>query len=103
MVASHIFVRCRSRHGLEALIKTPTPTILSDELLFKREIEFDLPITTWNEDRLRRGAFVESVASLILKEKAPVVAIAGPFGEGKTSSAQFAGFVPPSDQRPDCS
>ncbi len=48
-------------------------------------IAFDLPIQEWAEDCLNRGPFVESVANLILQQHAPVIAIVGSFGDGKTS------------------
>jgi hypothetical protein len=57
----------------------------TNDLAVSRDIAFDLPIHGWADDRLSRAPFVRSVADLILKEKAPVIAIVGSFGEGKTS------------------
>lgn len=53
--------------------------------LSSKSVEFDLPIRDWADDCLNRGPFIESVANLILRQHAPVIAIVGSFGDGKTS------------------
>ncbi|MFZ0335573.1 MAG: P-loop NTPase fold protein [Candidatus Acidiferrales bacterium] len=63
----------------------PEPAPLPEDLLAGRELAFDLPIQSWAEDRLKRGRLIQSIGGLILRNKAPVVGIVGPFGEGKTS------------------
>src|ERR1019366_91545 len=45
----------------------------------------DDPITTWEEDTLGRAPVVDRLAILALIAKAPVVALYGGFGSGKTS------------------
>jgi hypothetical protein len=50
-----------------------------------REIAFDLPIKDWNRDRLGRGPFVRGLAEAIIRQRAPVVGVVGPLGEGKSS------------------
>ena len=52
----------------------------------QREVVFDLPIQDWSEDRLNRGPLIQSIAELVLRDNAPVVAVIGGFGEGKTSA-----------------
>lgn len=52
----------------------------------ERAVAYDLPITDWSGDRLGRGPFIASIAKEILVHNAPVIAIDGPFGEGKTSA-----------------
>jgi hypothetical protein len=47
--------------------------------------ESDDPIDTWEEDTLGRAALVESLAVKLLISKAPVIALFGDFGSGKTS------------------
>jgi predicted KAP-like P-loop ATPase len=62
------------------------PEVPSSEIKLNTEsVEFDLPIRDWSEDWLHRRPFVESVANLILRQHAPVTAIVGSFGDGKTS------------------
>ncbi len=46
---------------------------------------WDEAITTWSEDRWGRAPTVENLARTILIAKAPVVALFGNFGSGKTS------------------
>lgn len=48
-------------------------------------IGWDEAITTWSEDRWGRAPTVENLARTILIAKAPVVALFGNFGSGKTS------------------
>lgn len=67
-------------------VRVPKAAPILDNQVFKREITFDLPIEQWDEDRLSRGPFIQSIAKLILKDRAPVLAIVGPLGEGKTSA-----------------
>ncbi len=45
----------------------------------------DSPIGDWEQDILNRSAFVDSLISAIMVSKAPVVAIHGAYGDGKTS------------------
>lgn len=45
----------------------------------------DAPIDEWDQDILSRSAFVESLTSAIMTSGAPVVAIHGTYGDGKTS------------------
>jgi hypothetical protein len=66
-------------------LSIPEQSTDDDDLLISRDIAFDLPIRDWTEDRLSRVPFVRSVGDLIFKDKAPVIAITGNFGEGKTS------------------
>ncbi len=47
--------------------------------------EEDDPIETWEQDALDRSALVETLSIKVLVSKAPVVALFGKFGEGKTS------------------
>jgi len=59
---------------------------LKDQPLNERAVAYDLPISDWSGDRPHRGPFITSIAKEILIHKAPVIAIDGPFGEGKTSA-----------------
>ncbi len=45
----------------------------------------DSPIEEWGQDRLNRSAFIESVAMTVVVSHAPVIAIQGPYGDGKSS------------------
>lgn len=45
----------------------------------------DDPIETWTEDTLGRAAIVDSLSIKLLISKAPVIALFGEFGSGKTS------------------
>jgi hypothetical protein len=47
--------------------------------------ESDDPIQTWSEDSLGRAALVDSLSVKLLISKAPVIALFGEFGSGKTS------------------
>lgn len=47
--------------------------------------ESDDPIETWAEDMLGRAALVDSLTVKLLISKAPVIAVFGEFGSGKTS------------------
>jgi KAP-like P-loop domain-containing protein len=49
------------------------------------KLDPDSPIEEWNQDVLERSALVESLATTVIVSKAPVVAIQGPFGDGKSS------------------
>ncbi len=84
-VAAGYGFRRRSENMSIAPLTIPEPTTVGDDFAISRDITFDLPIHDWTEDRLSRAPFVRSVADLILKDKAPVIAIVGSFGEGKTS------------------
>lgn len=91
IASSLLMFRQRSSSTVDHSIVIPAPVSISDETLFSRRVEFDLPIDKWDEDRLNRGRLVQSVATLILQDKAPVIAIVGPFGEGKTSALNLLG------------
>jgi AAA domain len=47
--------------------------------------ESDDPIQTWSEDSLGRAALIDSLSVKLLISKAPVIALFGEFGSGKTS------------------
>jgi hypothetical protein len=47
--------------------------------------ESDDPIQSWSEDSLGRAALVDSLSIKLLISKAPVIALFGEFGSGKTS------------------
>jgi hypothetical protein len=47
--------------------------------------ESDDPIQSWSEDSLGRAALIDSLSVKILISKAPVIALFGEFGSGKTS------------------
>jgi hypothetical protein len=81
--AGYVFRR-RTANAANVPLTIPEPATIGDYFA-SRDITFDLPIHDWTEDRLSRAPFVRSVADLILKDKAPVIAIVGSFGEGKTS------------------
>lgn len=49
------------------------------------QLDPDSPIKEWDQDVLERSALVESLATTVLLSKAPVVAIQGGFGDGKSS------------------
>jgi KAP family P-loop domain len=51
----------------------------------------DSPIGEWEQDILNRSAFVESLISAIMVSKAPVIAIHGAYGDGKTSVLHLLG------------
>jgi hypothetical protein len=50
-----------------------------------RATQSDDPIETWAEDTLGRAALVDSLSIKLLISKAPVIALFGDFGSGKTS------------------
>jgi hypothetical protein len=50
-----------------------------------KTIQSDDPIETWSEDTLGRAALVDSLTVKLLISKAPVIALFGEFGSGKTS------------------
>lgn len=86
IAASGFLARRRAAESSNAPVDVPEIATAVGDFGGEREMEFDLPIHQWNEDRLNRGPLVRSIAELILRDKAPVVAIVGPFGEGKTSA-----------------
>ena len=47
--------------------------------------ESDDPIESWAEDTLGRAALIDSLSVKLLISKAPVIALFGEFGSGKTS------------------
>jgi hypothetical protein len=49
------------------------------------KLDADSPIQEWDQDVLERPALVESIATTVMVSKAPVVAIQGAFGDGKSS------------------
>jgi hypothetical protein len=91
VMISGLIVRYQSTRVSDSSMNIPQPPNFPDNASTKREVEFDLPIHDWHEDRLNRGPFIQSVADLILRDKAPVLAIVGPFGEGKTSALNLLG------------
>jgi hypothetical protein len=54
----------------------------------------DDPIETWAEDTLGRAALVDSLSVKLLISKAPVIALFGDFGSGKTSLSQSSEGTP---------
>jgi hypothetical protein len=48
-------------------------------------LDADCPIEEWDQDVLERAALVESLATTVILSRAPVVAIQGLFGDGKSS------------------
>jgi predicted KAP-like P-loop ATPase len=86
-IGAALFLRNRI---LQAAVKTPTVEVFDSTNAtanepVNRDVTFDLPIHDWTEDRLSRTVFVREIANLVLKDKAPVVAVVGSFGEGKSS------------------
>jgi predicted KAP-like P-loop ATPase len=79
-----VFWHYRVQHSICVPVVIPANST-SELKLGSKSVEFDLPIRDWAEDCLNRGSFIESVANLILRQYAPVVAIVGSFGDGKTS------------------
>jgi predicted KAP-like P-loop ATPase len=77
-----VSIRLRDRTASPIVIPEPSQTGTTIEPGFK----FDLPIQAWSEDRLKRGTIVRGMAEQILRDKAPVLAVLGTFGEGKTST-----------------
>jgi len=51
--------------------------------------ESDDPIESWPQDALGRAALVDSLSVKIMIAKAPVLALDGAFGSGKTSTLNF--------------
>jgi hypothetical protein len=49
------------------------------------DLDGDSPIQEWSEDLLSRYALVDSLAATILVSQAPVVAVEGEYGDGKSS------------------
>src|SRR5262249_31946324 len=49
------------------------------------KLDADCPIQEWEQDVLERAALVESIAATVIVSAAPVVAIQGAFGDGKSS------------------
>ena len=87
IVLGRILARRRSNRISDTCVNVPQVALDEvDEFGSDLGTAFDLPIYRWSEDRLNRGSLIKSVAELILRDKAPVVAIVGPFGEGKTSA-----------------
>jgi hypothetical protein len=84
LAAGYAFRR-RAANAPTQPVTISEPATANNDLAVSRDIAFDLPIHGWTEDRLSRAPFVRSIADLVLKEKAPVIAIVGSFGEGKTS------------------
>jgi hypothetical protein len=82
--ASRGIVLIRRRYLTNSPIVTPEPSQAGTTI--EPEVKFDLPIQAWSEDRLKRGTLIRGMANQILREKAPVLAIVGTFGEGKTSA-----------------
>jgi hypothetical protein len=62
--------------------RNPNAASPDDKLL---RLDADCPIREWDQDVLERAALVESLAITVLVSKAPVIAIQGPFGDGKSS------------------
>jgi hypothetical protein len=95
--ASRGIVLIRRRYLTNSPIVTPEPSQAGAAV--ETEVKFDLPIQAWSEDRLKRGTLIRGMADQILREKAPVLAIVGTFGEGKTSALNLlaASFVNRSD------
>jgi hypothetical protein len=48
-------------------------------------LDADTPIIDWSQDRLNRSPFVEALVKTVLESRAPVVAIQGIYGDGKSS------------------
>ncbi len=48
-------------------------------------LDAECPIVEWDQDVLNRSALVESLGTTVLVSRAPVVAIDGQFGDGKSS------------------
>lgn len=85
IIISQAIPRKRSQAGPHSHLDIPESATALDTSSDQREMTFDLPIHDWTHDRLNRGPLIQSVAQLILRDKAPVIAIVGGFGEGKTS------------------
>jgi replication-associated recombination protein RarA len=60
-------------------------------------IEADEPITTLKEDLLNRAPIVQTLARLAVVDHLHVIALEGPFGDGKTSVLRLLGEALTSD------
>jgi hypothetical protein len=80
-----LILKRQSKNTTDLSLDIPESLPVADDLVAGPEVTFDLPIHAWNQDRLNRGRLIRSIAERILRDKAPVVGIVGPFGEGKTS------------------
>jgi hypothetical protein len=45
----------------------------------------DLPVMTWDEDKLFRRNIVDNLVQQITADRVPIIALVGPWGDGKTS------------------
>jgi KAP family P-loop domain len=86
IVGSQVISRRRLQAEIVLPLDIPKMEASPDAPSDQREVTFDLPINDWTKDRLNRGPLIQSTAQLILRDKAPVIAIVGGFGEGKTSA-----------------
>lgn len=86
-----VIVRIRSARTIDPTIRIPDPISIPEEPMQSGEIEFDLPVTAWSQDYLNRGPFVASLAEAILKDGAPVIAVTGKLGDGKSSALNLLG------------
>jgi hypothetical protein len=77
-----VVARQRGFEHAPVIIPEPSRT----ETTVEPGIKFDLPIQVWSDDRLKRGTLIRTMAGQILRDKPPVLAVVGPFGEGKTSA-----------------
>lgn len=91
IASSLVMAKRRLTRMVDYSVCVPAPVSITDDALFNRQVEFDLPVDDWAEDRLNRGRLIQSVAALIFRDKAPVIAIVGPLGEGKTSALNLLG------------
>lgn len=79
----HLRINVRSARTIledEFKVSTSTKSLGGSQLDWS-----DDPIQTWPQDALGRAALVDSLSVKIMIAKAPVLALSGPFGSGKTS------------------
>jgi hypothetical protein len=84
IIASRAHVLIRQRGLTDAPIVIPEPAQKGTTV--EPGVKFDLPVQEWSHDRLKRSALIREMAEQIARDQAPVLAVVGPFGEGKTST-----------------
>jgi KAP-like P-loop domain-containing protein len=85
ILSTTFFVKAASRRANPQVLRPMRPKTQDHRENNTSDLESDSPIETAQQDRLNRSELVDSLAIASIESRAPVIAIEGDYGDGKSS------------------
>jgi predicted KAP-like P-loop ATPase len=85
ILSVRFYLDALSRRSEKYLLPPPAPEVKPDPGVRLDQVDADSPIESEADDLLNRAALVDSLAKTIMESQAPVIALEGDYGDGKSS------------------